>query len=85
MKETNRNIDNLAHTIEDTVMKAVGRKIEMQLKVIEANIKDTKEGIKSTGGDVNVLCEEIRNVKDILSRKANFTDIVQHIERKADK
>lgn len=31
------------------------------------------------------ICEEIQNLKDILSKKANYTDIIHHVEKKADK
>jgi arsenate reductase-like glutaredoxin family protein len=55
------------------------------LKVIEGDIKSNRDKIKAIKGDVVSICEDIRNVKDILSRKANFTDIIHQVERKADK
>jgi hypothetical protein len=32
-----------------------------------------------------ILCDQIRNIKEVLASKANFSDIIQHVERKADK
>ena len=32
-----------------------------------------------------IICEQIKNIKEVLANKANFSDIIQHVEKKADK
>lgn len=59
--------------------------MEAQLKVIENDIREIRGKIKQSNSDIIVVCEQIRNIKDVLSRKANFSDFIQFVEKKADK
>jgi hypothetical protein len=67
------------------VLKVVNKKVESQLKVIESEIKANRDKIKGLNRDMAVICEEIKNVKEVLAKKANFSDIIHQFERKADK
>lgn len=81
----NKSIESLSHTIEESVLKAVNKRVEAQLKVIENDIREIRGKIKQSNSDIIVVCEQIRNIKDVLSRKANFSDFIQFVEKKADK
>lgn len=75
----------LAKNIEEVVLKRVDGKIGGQMKEIRNDIhslnvktKDLKTNLINNG-------EEVTHVKDVVAKKANFSDLLHFIEKKADK
>ena len=66
-------------TVEEAVVKVVNKRFDLQLKMIDKNIKENAEATKQVRIDVTLLEEETKNVKEILSQKANFSDIVHYV------
>ena len=66
-------------TVEEAVVKVVNKRFDLQLKMIDKNIKENAEATKQVRIDATLLEEETKNVKEILSQKANFSDIVHYV------
>lgn len=78
-------IDGLIQKIEESVLKAVTKKVDAQIKAIEQDIRSIQVKTKGLRNDIVSICEEIQNMKEVLSKKANFTDIIHQVEKKADR
>ena len=78
-------LKDISQTVEATVMKGVSKQVEMQLKIIENEIKTNRDRIKAMNNSFGLMSEDVKNIKEILARKANYTDIIVHVEKKADK
>ena len=78
-------IDGLIQKIEESVLKAVTKKVDAQIKAIEQDIRSIQVKSKGLRNDIVSICEEIQNMKEVLSKKANFTDIIHQVEKKADR
>lgn len=78
-------IDGLIQKIEESVLKAVTKKVDAQMKAIEQDIRSIQAKTKGLRNDIVSICEEIQNMKEVLSKKANFTDIIHQVEKKADR
>ena len=78
-------IDGLIQKIEESVLKAVTKKVDAQIKAIEQDIRSIQVKNKGLRNDIVSICEEIQNMKEVLSKKANFTDIIHQVEKKADR
>lgn len=46
---------------------------------------EIREMIKSLTSGITITNDEINNVKELISKKANFSDVVHYIEAKADR
>ena len=66
-------------------MKVVNKRFDFQLKQIDKSIRENGENIRQVRIDLVNVEEEVKNMKNILAQKANFSDIVHHVEKKADK
>lgn len=78
-------IEGLIQKIEESVLKAVTKKVDAQIKAIEQDIRSIQVKAKGLRSDIVSICEEIQNMKEMLSKKANFTDIIHQVEKKADR
>lgn len=78
-------IEGLIQKIEESVLKAVTKKVDAQIKAIEQDIRSIQVKAKGLRNDIVSICEEIQNMKEVLSKKANFTDIIHQVEKKADR
>lgn len=72
-------------TAEESISKAVNKRFDLQLKAIDKDIRANAQQIKFIKENIGLVEEEIKNIKNLLAQKANFTDIVHHVEKKADR
>lgn len=78
-------VDSLIQKIEESVLKAVTKRVDAQIKTIEQDIRSIQVKSKGLRNDIVSICEEIQNMKEVLAKKANFTDIIHQVEKKADR
>jgi ribosomal protein L34E len=71
--------------VEEKAFKAIAKKIESTFHCFETDIMESRDLIKSLTASMALANEEISSIKDLLSRKANFSDVVHYVESKADK
>ena len=85
VERLSRELKGIVQTVEEAVVKVVNKRFDFQLKQIDRSIRENGENIRQVRIDVTNVEEEIKNMKNLLSQKANFSDIVHHVEKKADK
>ena len=66
-------------------MKMISKRMEIQIKEIESNIRNNREKIDNLKYDIGITCGQIKNIRDILSKKANYSDFIINLEKKADR
>lgn len=55
------------------------------MKQIDIEQRKSYLSQKEHGNKLTYCLQEIEHIKDILAKKANFTDVVLHVDRKADR
>jgi hypothetical protein len=83
--ELRNTIQKLSNSVEEKAFKAIAKKIESSFHCFETDLMESREIVKSLTTGLGLANEEISSMKDLLSRKANFSDVVHYIESKADK
>lgn len=61
------------------------KSLYMKVNKLDSDFKSMSQHVKLTHKQVQSQQSEIAFIKDLLSKKANFTDIIVHTQNKADK
>jgi hypothetical protein len=78
-------LSNLTECIKGEIISGVDKGILAKINKSENDIKNVFATCKGLDKKIAANQGEIVIIKDMLSKKANFSDILKHVEGKADK
>lgn len=65
--------------MEEKAFKAISKKIDSSFQSFETDLMENRQLIKSLSSAVAITGEEISNLKELVSKKANFSDVVHYV------
>jgi hypothetical protein len=83
--DLNVKLTNSANDIEVKVLKGVRVKFGTEIKDITQKIYEESKKLDLTVKRVSGSEQKLEHLKDIVSKKANFTDLIVETEKKANK